>query len=350
MAKFSSKHAYTYDDVLIRPQYSEVNSRKDVDTSVEIASGVTLKTPVMSANMQSVNSVELCVALDRVGGMATIDQFRDIEKQVAMLLEVKKLDSKVAGAIGATKDFLERAEALIKNGVDLIVMDTPHAHSILGIEAIKSFRKKFKDFPLIAGNIATSEAVFDLAKAGVDGVKVGIGPGGACTTRTNAGVGNPQLSAVMECYEVAKNNNISVIADGGIKTAGNFSKAIAAGGTAAYIGSMFAGTEESPSELIEQNGKKLKKYYGSSSVTAKIERAQNDKNYNEKSSQFVEGAEGYTKYQGTVEELVEKLAMGLRSAMSYSGAFNISDFHDKAQFLLVTPIGIAENGAHGLVM
>jgi IMP dehydrogenase len=349
MAKLIVQPAYTYDDVLIKPQYSEVVSRKDVDISVEIAPGVKLDIPIMPVNMQTVISVDLCVKISELGGMATLHQFASIDEQVKMLQDVKSRGARVAGAIGATKDYLERAKALIDNGVSLIIMDTPHAHSFFTINAVKEFRKMFGDFPFIAGNIATREAAVDLINAGVDGIKVGVGPGAACLTRVNAGAGMPQLTAVLECAEIAKQMGKTVIADGGIQTPGNFAKAIGAGGTVAFIGSMFAGTDESPSELVVVNGKKFKRYFGSSSESAKELRIQDDPAYKNKPNEFIEGADGLTKYHGSVESLVEKLTMGLRSAMSYSGAFTVNEYQEKVIFFTVTQSGFKENGAHGLI-
>lgn len=349
MAQLQIQTALTFDDVLIKPQYSEVFSRKDVDISVEIAPSIKLDIPIMPANMQTVISVELCIKISELGGMATLHQFSSIEDQVEMLQEVKKRNARVAGAIGASKNYIERAKALIDHGVDLIIMDTPHGHNLLTLNAIKEFRKNFGSFPFIVGNIATREAAIDLIKAGVDGIKVGVGPGAACLTRVNAGAGMPQLSALMECSEVAMQMGKSVIADGGIQTPGNFSKAIGAGGTAAYLGSLFAGTEESPSELVEINGKKYKRYFGSSSEAAKEMRIKDDPSYQNKANEFVEGAEGLTKYQGSVESLVERLSMGLRSAISYSGGFNVREFQEKVTFVQITQNGVKENGAHGIV-
>jgi IMP dehydrogenase len=349
MASINSTPSYTFDDVLLRPQFSEINSREDVDVSVEIVPGIKLTAPLMAANMQTVTSVKLAVALCKAGGMATIDQFRSIEDQINIIKDVKKEGCSTAGAVGTSRDFMERAEALVACGVTLIIMDTPHAHNMLTKNAISEFRKKFKDFPLIVGNIATREAARFLIDQGVDGIKIGIGPGAACLTRVNTGAGMPQITAIMECFDIANNHSISVIADGGIKMPGSFAKAIAAGGTAAFMGSVFAGSDESPGDVIEQDGKKFKEYFGSSSVQAKIKRAESDKNFKQSATRFVEGDAGLTKYNGTVSEIVENYVMGLKSAMSYVGARNIRDFQEKAVFSILTQNGVAENGAHGLV-
>jgi IMP dehydrogenase len=330
MASINSTPSYTFDDVLLRPQLSEINSREDVDVSVEIVPGIRLEAPLMAANMQTVTSVKLAVALCKAGGMATIDQFRSIEDQINIIKDVKKEGCITAGAVGTSRDFMERAEALVSANVTLIIMDTPHAHNMLTKNAISEFRKKFKDFPLIVGNIATREAARFLIDQRVDGIKIGIGPGAAC-------------------FDIANNHGISVIADGGIKMPGSFAKAIAAGGTAAFMGSVFAGSAESPGDVIEQDGKQFKEYFGSSSVQAKIKRAESDKSFKQSATRFVEGDAGLTKYNGTVSEIVENYVMGLKSAMSYVGARNVRDFQEKAVFSILTQNGVAENGAHGLV-
>lgn len=349
MATLLNATSYTFDDVLLKPQYSEIDSRETVDVSTEIAPGIILKAPIMSANMQTVNSVKLCIELAKHGGMATVDQFRSIEEEAEMINKVKKEKVLIAAAIGTSRDYIERAEAVIGAGCDLIIMDTPHAHNHLTKNAIKNFKNKFGDFPLIAGNVATKEAALFLIHHGVNGIKVGVGPGAACLTRVNTGCGAPQITAIMEVYDVARNHNVSIIADGGIKEPGSFAKAIAAGGSAAYMGSIFAGTDEAPSDLIEINGKKYKEYYGSSSEAAKVKRAESDKSFKQKANRFVEGQAGFTKYQGSVSEVVEKYVMGLKSAMSYSGAKTLREFQDRAVFTLITQNGVAENGAHGLV-
>ena len=349
MASINSTPSYTFDDVLLRPQYSEINSREDVDVSIEIVPGIKLTSPIMSANMQTVNSVKLGIAMCKEGGLATIDQFRSIEDQVEMIKKIKTENCQTAASVGTSRDFMERAEALVESGVTLIIMDTPHAHNLLTKNAVTSFRQKYKDFPLVVGNIATREAATFLIKLGVDGIKVGIGPGAACLTRENTGAGMPQITAIMECFDIANNHGVSVIADGGIKKPGSFAKAIAAGGTVAYMGSVFAGCDESPGEVIEINGKQYKEYFGSSSIQAKIKRAESDKNFKQSANRFVEGDSGHTKYQGSVKEVIENYVMGLKSAMSYVGARNIKEFQEMAVFSLLTQNGLTENGAHGLV-
>lgn len=349
MATIYSKKGLTYDDVILRPQYSEIISRKDIDLTTELAPGVQIKTPIVAANMDTVISPELCIELSRLGGLAWNHQFGSIEEELKVLKAVKAKGERVGCTISATNDYIERAKVMIDNGADIILIDTPHAHSYMGIEAVKNFRKHFGKFPLIAGTVATKEGALDLIKAGADGLKVGIGAGAACLTRVNAGSGMPQLSAVMECSEICKKEGKSLIADAGIKYPGSLAKAIAAGGHAGMMGSVLTGTLESPSKLVEKDGKKFKVYYGSASASGKKYRATHDPNHKKPATEFIEGGEGLVPYHGTLEEVITKYTMGLRSAMSYTGARNIKEFQEKAIFIELTQSGIQENFAHGMV-
>ena len=338
----------TYDDILIEPQYSEVISRKDVDTSVEIKH-LKLKVPVIAANMTNVISEYLCIAIARAGGIAAVDQFRSVEDEAELIKKVKKQKLVVAGTSGVTKDFKDRTAAIIKAGADFIIYDTPHGHSILAKEAVSWCRKKFPKAVIACGNVATAEGAKMLIDAGVDIIKVGVGPGAACITRVAAGVGVPQFTAVSECAKIAKIHKRYIIADGGVKTSGNFAKALAVGADLVMFGGMFAGCDEAPSELIVRDGKKFKHYYGSASAEAKRIRNKNDDNYKGKTNEFVEGAEGYVPYRGPVSQVVNNLRMGLASAMSYSNSKTIRSFQANVKFLRVTSIGERENGPHGLI-
>ncbi|MFO0703852.1 MAG: guanosine monophosphate reductase [Patescibacteria group bacterium] len=338
----------TYDDILIEPQYSEVISRKDVDTSIEIKN-LKLAMPVIAANMTNVISLDMCIALGKAGGIATIDQFMTIDDQVDMIKKVKSKKLPIAAACGVTKDFKERSKAIIEAGADMIVFDTPHAHSILAKEAVSYCRKKFPKSLIACGNVATSEGTKMLIDAGVDIIKVGVGPGAACITRVAAGVGVPQFTAVLECAKIAKIHNRFIIADGGVKTSGNFAKALAAGADLVMFGGLLAGCDEAPSELIIRDGVKYKRYFGSASAAAKQVRIKKDTHYKGKPNEFVEGAEGYVKYRGPVAKVVEEYKMGLASAMSYSNAKTIHSFQANVKFVRVTSIGERENGPHGLI-
>jgi len=338
----------TYDDVLIVPQYSTILSRKDVDTSVEIK-GITLRVPIISSNMTSVISEEMCVALAKAGGIATIDQFREIADERNLIKKVKKAKVPVAAACGVTKDFKERTKAIMQAGADIIMYDTPHAHSLLAQEAVSWCRKTYPKAIIGCGNVATADGTKMLISAGADIIKVGVGPGAGCITRVAAGVGIPQFTAVLECAKIAKIHKRYVIADGGVKTSGGFAKAIAAGADLVMCGSVLAGCDEAPSELIEKNGQKFKHYYGSASVVARTKRTELDKKYRAKPSEFVEGADGYVKYRGPVAQVAHEFQMGLASAMSYSNAQTIRSFHANVRFARVSSIGERENGPHGMV-
>ncbi len=355
MAKFFQNRdlgyakAVTFDDVLLRPQFSDLNSREEADVTTEIVPGVKLLAPLMPANMQSVCSVELAVACSEAGSLATIDQFRSIGEAVQMVKKVVSRKCRVAGAIGVSKDYTERAEQLLKAGVCCFVVDSPHAHHVKTKKALLELKRKFPRTSIIVGNVATKEGAVDLFKWGADCVKVGVGPGSACLTRIHTGSGVPQITALMECYKVAKKYKKTILADGGVKTPGDFSKAIAAGGAAVYAGSIFAGTVEAPGKNVKNARGVFKKFWGSSSEVGRVLRSKADNSYREKSNRFVEGGEGLVPFQGTVKSLLERYVMGLKSAMSYSGSRSIPKFQEKAIFLKISPSSIRENGAHGLV-
>ena len=259
----------------------------------------------------------------------------------------------VAAAVGPAKNLKERVTLLVKEGVDVLVVDTAHGHSKGVGDAIAWIRKTYPDMPIIGGNIATPEAVNFLADAGADAVKVGIGPGSICTTRVVTGIGVPQLSAIMDCVKIAKERGLRVIADGGIRLSGDVAKAIAAGADAVMLGSLLAGTEESPGELIYAEGKTYKRYRGMGSVGAmqqggKERYGQADVQESEK---FVpEGIEGRTLFKGSVKNEIYQLLGGLKSSLGYQGCKNISELHERAQFVQITNASLAESHPHDVVI
>lgn len=280
---------------------------------------------------------------------------RDIEKNKLYPDSCKDADKKlrVGAAVGPAKNMEERVEKLIKAGVDVLVVDTAHGHSKGVIDTIMYIKKNYKKMEVIGGNIATPEAVRDLIKAGVDAVKVGIGPGSICTTRVVTGIGAPQFSAVMECAKEAKKAGIPVIADGGIKYSGDFAKAIAAGASTAMIGSLFAGTKESPGELIYHEGKTFKAYRGMGSMGAmagggKERYGQSD--VKEESKYVPEGIEGQIVYRGPVAHEIFQLIGGLKSSMGYVGAKDITAFQKKAKFVQITNAGLLESHPHDVMV
>jgi IMP dehydrogenase len=280
-------------------------------------------------------------------GLITI---KDIEK--AILYPNSAKDEKgrllVGAAIGVTKDFLVRAKALIDANVDVLVIDTAHGHSQGVIDAVRKLKEVFPGVQLIVGNIATSEAAEDLIKAGADAIKVGMGPGAICTTRIVAGIGVPQITAIYDCSKVAEKYDIPVIGDGGIKYSGDIPKAIAAGASVCMIGSLFAGTKESPGEDIIYNGRAFKSYRGMGSSSA-MTVGSSDRYFQENTKKLVaEGVEGRIPYRGSVSDVVYQLIGGLRAAMGYCGVTNIQELKEKGQFVKITSAGLVESHPHDI--
>ncbi len=283
-------------------------------------------------------------------GLITI---KDIEKRKkypnACKDEVGRL--RVGGAIGVGAEAIERAEALIEAGVDVIAIDTAHGHSNAVIKTLKELKKRF-DIDVIAGNVATKEGAEDLIKAGADAIKVGIGPGSICTTRVVAGAGVPQLTAIKACYQVAKRYKIPVIADGGIKFSGDITKAIAAGAHSVMIGSLFAGTDESPGETILYQGRSYKVYRGMGSLGAMAQGARDRYGQEgvETSKLVPEGIEGRVPYKGPLAYSVHQLVGGLRSGMGYCGCKNLDELRRKARFIQITNAGLRESHVHDVTI
>ncbi len=280
-------------------------------------------------------------------GLITI---KDIEKQIKYPLSAK--DSKgrlLCGAgVGITANVLERVEALVKAQVDVIVLDSAHGHSANVIRCAKMVKDAFPELPVIAGNVATGEATRALIEAGVDAVKVGIGPGSICTTRVVSGIGVPQITAIMDCYEVAKEYDIPIIADGGIKYSGDMTKAIAAGANVCMMGSIFAGCDESPGTFELYQGRKYKVYRGMGSIAA-MENGSKDRYFQQDAKKLVpEGVEGRVAYKGTVEDTVFQLMGGLRSGMGYCGTPTVEDLKTKGRFIKISAASLKESHPHDI--
>jgi IMP dehydrogenase len=292
----------------------------------------------------------------------------DVDKHLKGLITVKDIQKaikyptaakddlgrlRVAAAIGATGDFRERADELVRARVDCLVVDTAHGHSLRVIEAVREIKRRHPDTQLIAGNIGTGAGARELIDAGVDGVKVGIGPGSICTTRVVTGAGVPQISAIQSCVEAARGTGVPVISDGGVKFSGDMAKAIAAGADVVMVGSLFAGTEEAPGEVILYQGRSFKMYRGMGSIGAMREgsRDRYAQEQTEAESKLVpEGIEGRVPYRGTLAEMVTQLVGGLRSGMGYTGCRTIQEFQEKTRFLRVTPAGLRESHVHDVVI
>lgn len=466
------KVGLSYDDVLLVPRRSSIMSRKSVNAETTLANGITLKIPLISANMDTVTEANMAIAIAREGGLGVIHRFIDIGKEVAEVDRVKRAEAyvidnpysisketatgkakelmsgnRVSGllvvdregkllgilsdrdvrfttddkapvskimtprkklvvarpdiglnealkildknkleklplvdsnnrvrglitskdiyrhlhsekyakdrkgrllvgaAIGIRDDYLERALALAEAEVDVLVVDVAHGHTDTTIEVVKRVKKELPDMKLIAGNVATSEGVADLLAAGADSIKVGIGPGAACITRQTTGAGVPQLTAILDCYGATKRSKVSIIADGGIKDSGDITKALAAGAAAVMIGSLFAGTEESPGYFVVRDGAKYKAYRGMASFAANMSRKSLDQaDPFEGMTEIVpEGVESAVPYRGSVREVVTQLMGGVRSGMSYCGAKNLEELRKNARFIRLTQNGARES-------
>ena len=345
------KEALTFDDVTLAPKYSEILP-SDVDTSIILTKNLKLKIPLLSSAMDTVTESRMAIAIARAGGIGVIHRNLTIKKQIEEIKKVKKQKLLVGAAVGAGPQELERAKEILKEGLDLIVVDTAHGHTKKVSEIIKLIKKiKSKKTALCAGNIATPEAAKFLLKLGVDIIKVGIGPGSICTTRLVAGIGVPQLSAILSVRNGIRNKNIKIIADGGIKYSGDLAKAFAAGADAVMIGSLFAGTDEAPGKAIKRGGKFFKSFRGMGSVGA-MNKGSADRYFQLKQkdmSKYVpEGVEGYAKYKGNIGDIVYKLIGGLRSSMGYLGSKEIKHLRNKPKFVKITKAGFYESMVHNV--
>jgi IMP dehydrogenase len=337
----------TFDDVLLQPRRSSVRSRQDVSLATSICRGVELDIPIISANMDTVTESAMASAMAELGGAGIVHRFCSIERQVEMVRASLSNDEKsiVGAAVGTDHDMAERADAVCEAGASVLVLDVAHGHSEHVIASTRELATRYPNVGVIAGNVATYSGAADLAEAGADAIKVGIGPGGVCTTRIVAGVGVPQLSAIAACASAG----VPVIADGGIRNSGDIAKALAVGASTVMIGSLFAGTKQSPGDVEQTDRGLVKRVRGMASFEAVSARAQRqgepvDAEYFEQRTP--EGVEGVVAYRGEVSKLVGQLLAGLKSAMSYSDARTIPEFWDRAEMIRVTPIGLAENGPH----
>ena len=330
----------TFDDVLIIPAKSEVKSRRDPSLQTQLTKNITIETPILSANMDTVTEVEMAIAMNKLGGIGILHRFVSIDEQVKFVHAVKDTGAKnISASIGVNDDFKERAEALIKAGVNIITIDIAHGHSIAMIDVMKWLKDKFPKVELIAGNLATPDAAYDLIQAGADALKVGIGPGSMCTTRIITGCGIPQLTAIALCAEVANEHKVPVIADGGIRTSGDFVKAFAAGASSVMIGSMLSRTIETPGEI--KNGRK--QYRGMASKSAQV-----SWRGGVPEGMAPEGESTLVSVKGHARNVIMEITGGIRSGMSYINASTLGEIRDKARFIEMSNAGTNESRAHGL--
>jgi len=347
----------TYDDVLLIPAHSDVLPR-EVDLSTKFTRDIKLRIPVVTSAMDTVTDATMAAAIARLGGIGVIHKNMPLDDQTTHVRQVKLLkDEKgqsllVAAAVGINAHSLDSVEALRAAGADAVVLDTAHGHSQMVLDTIKKVRKEFKDIQIVAGNIATAEAALALKDCGVDAVKVGIGPGSICTTRIIAGIGVPQLTAVMNVSEALEGSGIPVIADGGIRYSGDVVKALAAGANTIMAGSLFAGTEEAPGTIFEENGRKFKTYRGMGSLQA-MEKGSKDRYFQDMEEDIKklvpEGIVAKVPFKGSVADIIYQIVGGLRSGMGYCGAKNFEELH-KAQFVRITTAGMIESHSHDVTM
>ncbi|MDR7554654.1 MAG: IMP dehydrogenase [Armatimonadota bacterium] len=464
----------TFDDVLLVPKRSAVETRAQVSTRTQFTRQISMAIPIVSANMDAVTESEMAIAIAREGGMGIIHRFLPIERQVAEVRRVKRAESvvieepytieptrpirdalafmdehgsagllvvenghllgmvtardllfeddldkpvaavmtprerlvtappgtgleearrilhahrieklplvdgngtlaglitsrdirsrlqhpeatkdergrlRVGAAVGIRGDYLERAAALVAEGVDALVLDVAHGHTETALAALERLRARFPDVPLVAGNVATAEGTRDLIARGADAVKVGVGPGSTCTTRIVTGAGVPQLTAIMDCARAAAGTGVPIIADGGIRGSGDITKALAAGASTVMLGNLLAGTEESPGATVVRNGRQYKTYRGMASLWATARRRALDAPVDDEDlSQIVaEGVEALVPYRGKVADVLQQLLGGLRSGMSYCGARTIPELWANAEFIRITPAGLRESLPH----
>ena len=354
------KEGYTFDDLLLVPAYSEVVPA-DVCIKTRLSDRLVLKIPVVSAAMDTVTEYEMAKALALAGGLGFIHKNLSIDTQAKMVKAVKvckgneesAVDSNgmllVGAAVSVSINTMDRVEALVNAGVDVITVDSAHGHSKGVLNTIQEIRSRYPKLDIVGGNIVTAKAALALIEAGANIVKVGVGPGSICTTRVVSGVGVPQLSAVMDVASLAKDLNVAVIADGGIKLSGDIVKAIGAGADAVMLGGLLAGCEETPGDVLEVFGKKVKTYVGMGSLSA-MQRGSSDRYFQggqkELKKLVPEGIEATVPYKGAIADVLYQMMGGLRSGMGYCGAKDIESLKRDAKFVKITNAGLQESHPH----
>ncbi|MFA6307662.1 MAG: IMP dehydrogenase [Patescibacteria group bacterium] len=333
---------FTYDDVLLEPRFSDV-VRSEVDLSTQVTKKIKIAIPILAAAMDTVSGAEMAIALGKLGGLAVLHRNCTVQQQLLMLKKIKSHKLLAAASVGPHD--IARAVALDKAGVDIVVIDCAHAHNKKIIADAKKIKKNVKA-QLMIGNLATKEAASEFVKF-ADAIKVGIGPGSICTTRVVAGIGVPQLSAVLAVVAVAKKHKIPIVADGGIKYSGDIVKALAAGASTVMLGSMLAGTKESPGKIIKKNGQTFKEYRGMGSLGAMQKGQSSDRYFQKGNTKYVpEGVEGIIPYKGKVEDVIFNMVGGLKSGMGYIGAKNLAQLALRARFIRISTASLKESHPH----
>jgi IMP dehydrogenase len=344
--------ALSYDDVVLIPQYSEINSRSEVDLTTKISDRLSLSIPLISTKMDKVTGVEMAIAMGKLGGMGILPRFETAQIQAQKVTEIKKSNVVVAAAVGCKDGFMDRAEMLVAAGATVLDVDVAHGHMRKTIDSVKNLKNRFgKNITLMAGIADTYECAMDLYSAGADCLLVGIGAGSICTTRIQTGFGLPGFTSLLQAARAAKKTGKTFVPDAGMRTSGDIVKALATGASAICAGFLFSGTDEAPGEKIEINGKFYKKYNGSASLAEKMAQVQKDPS--DKNKQYVvhvEGVESLVPYKGPVSQVVESLLAGVRSGLAYAGARNIPELWAKAKFVRITQAGTLESRAHDVIV
>jgi IMP dehydrogenase len=356
------KEGYTFDDLMLIPAYSTVVPA-NVDLKTTLTDKIKLNIPLLSAAMDTVTEDKMAIALANAGGLSILHKNLSIKLQATMVETVKKapvthpetaaLDEQgrylVGAAVGVSTETMERVKALVLAQIDVIAVDSAHGHSKGVLDTIRKIHTAYPNVTLIGGNIVTGSAALALIEAGASIVKVGVGPGSICTTRVVAGVGVPQITAINDVYQVTKDRGVSIIADGGIKFSGDIVKALAAGADAVMLGGLLAGCEETPGEVVEVYGKKVKSYVGMGSLSA-MQRGSSDRYFQggqkELNKLVPEGIEATVPYKGPIAEVIYQMMGGLRSGMGYVGCENITRLKKEAQFVKITNAGLNESHPH----
>ena len=346
----------TYDDVLLLPDASEFIP-SEVKVKTRLTRNIEIDIPIVSSAMDTVTESAMAIAMAKAGGIGIIHRNLSIEDQVKHVVAAKS-HGLVGAAVGVGEDGFKRATSLIESGVSVVVVDTAHGHHKGVLEAIAKIRKNFKNIEIVGGNVATRAGAQALINAGADGVKVGVGPGSICTTRVVAGVGVPQITAIIEAHKATVKAGIPLIADGGLQYSGDIPKAIVAGADSVMLGSLLAGCDESPGEIIEINGKKFKGYRGMGSLGAMQSRGE-QKSYSKdrymqddvlsEDKLVPEGIEGKVIYRGPVADVIHQLVGGLRSGMGYAGAATISELQKNGHLVQITSAGLQESHPHDVL-
>jgi len=339
----------SFSDVLLLPQASAIKSRDNISLKTQITPNIKLDLPLIAVNMDTVTGVNMAIAISRLGGISFYPRFDSIGDQVSAVKKVIKAGQRVIPAVGIKSSEKDRLRALIDIGIKTVTVDVAHAHLQICLDFIHWAKKEFKQLEIIAGVVGTYQGACDLYRAGADAIRIGVGCGTICTTRVQTGHGIPQITALMDCYRASQEFNRPLIADGGTKNSGDMVKSLACGASAVVTGSLFAGTTETPGKTIRKNNQSFKAYNGSTSKTEKLR--QFTKNSIDKTKNYinyVEGVEGTVLFKGPLKNVVATLEKGIRSGLSYSGAANIPQLHQKARFIRVTSTIAYENNHRGV--